>query len=331
MRVKTYIAPTNSEAMELVREGLGDDAIIISSGNTDDGEGVRIIAAVDLTSTPETEAAIEEERENVSELNIEQTVKQALIFHGAPPRLITRLSTVAANADAPNPTLALASALDALFEFSQLSTDTFKAPLMLVGPPGSGKTIVAAKLCTQAKLTKQSVKAISCDTQRAGGVEQFKAFTNILGIDLITVSSSDDLKNHIALDTKTQMQIIDTAATNPYNEIEMVDLHRKIKASHAEPILVIAAGSDPMEVADMVRLYREVGVKRFIATQMDIARRAGSILAAADSASLALCNVSVSAKVSDELIPITPVSLARLIMPYTAETTLNHPNSEAAQ
>ena len=331
MRVKTFTAPTHSEAMKLVREGLGDEAIIIASGSTDDAGGVQIIAAVDTNLSTATENSIKQEPDKSSNLNIEETVRQALTFHGGPSRLISHLSYAAAKADAPNPTMALAAAIDTTFEFSLLDPTKFNGPIMLVGPPGNGKTIVAAKLCTQAKLAKRAVKAISCDTQRAGGIEQFKAFTNILGIELITVATDEALKNHIEQDTNDQMHVIDTAATNPYNEVELDDLYCKIKASQAEPVLVLAAGLDPMVIADMVRFYSDIGVKRFIATQMDIARRAGAILAAADCASLAFCNVSVSPKVSDPLKPISPVSLARLIMPHTDENKLNHPSTEAAQ
>ncbi len=331
MRVKTFTAPTNSLAMELVRAELGDDAIIISSGKTDDGEYVRIVAAIDTTSNAATDSAIEEEPENHADLDIEETVRQALVFHGTPPRLTARLASAAGKADASTPTLALAAALDSLFEFSLLDRQRDPAPLMLIGPPGCGKTIIAAKLCTQAKLIDRPVKAVSCDTQRAGGIEQFKAFTNILGIELITAETAENLKDHIDLDAPTHMQIIDTAATNPYDEAEMDDLDRKIKASRAEPILVLAAGGDPLEIADMARFYADLGVNRFIATRLDIARRMGGILAAADSASLAFCNVSISSKVSDDLKPITAISLARLIMPHTAEPSSNQQNSEAAQ
>ena len=331
MRIKTYMATTNSKAIKLVREGLGDNAIIISSQNTDDGNSVCIVAAVDLTSISEIESTIEEEYEQNSDLDIKETIKQALVFHGTPPRLTSRISDAAAASNAQNPTLALAAALDTLFEFSSLQTNTFKTPFMLIGPPGSGKTTVAAKLCAQASHKNCSIKEISCDTQRAGGVAQFKALTSILGIDIITASKIDDLKSHINLDATTEMQIIDTAATNPYNEMEMANLHQRIAASEAEPILVLAAGTDPIEVADMVQLYRQLGVRRFIVTQMDIARRMGSILTAADSASLALISVSISAKVADGLKPLSPISLARLIMPQTDNHTSNKQNTEATQ
>lgn len=331
MRVKTFTAPTNAEAMEMIRETLGDDAIIVSTGRTEDGREVRIIAAVDLTANPETDLPIEEEPESAADLDREETIRQALTYHGTPPRLVAKLATYAAQAEAANPTMALAAAIDALFDFSPLSRSAKSAPLMLVGPPGSGKTIICAKLCTQAKLASREIVAISCDTQRAGGVEQLKAFTNILEIDLITVDKPHNLQEHVELDAPDKLQIIDTASTNPYSEAEMNDLLKKVEASKAEPVLVLAAGTDPMEIADMARFYQDIGVKRFIVTQMDIARRAGGLLAAADSAQLSFCDVSISPKVADPLKPLTPVSLARLLMPYTDDDTSTHLNTEAAQ
>ncbi len=331
MRIRSFTAPTNTRAMELVRADLGEDAIIISSGKTDDGNDVRIVAAVELHTASEIDGSIVQEPEDNTRLNTEETVRQALVYHSVAPRLISKLSSIAANSGAANPTLALAAAIDTVFNFSSLDVASTPAPLMLVGPPGCGKTIVAAKLCTQAKLAHREINAVSCDTHRAGGVEQLRAFTNILGIELITVDKPESLKQHIDLDAPEKLQIIDTASTNPYNEAEMDDLYRKITASRAEPILVLSAGCDPMEIADMTRFYGDIGVKRFIVTQMDIARRAGGILAAAQGVPLAFCDVSVSPNVSDSLKSLSPVSLARLIMPHTDQDSTNQQNTEAAQ
>ena len=58
---------------------------------------------------------------------------------------------------------------------------------MLVGPPGVGKTLTAAKLIVAAHRRGEAVAAISCDTKRAGGFEQLEAFTRILGLPLAAV------------------------------------------------------------------------------------------------------------------------------------------------
>jgi flagellar biosynthesis protein FlhF len=59
MRLKSYNAPTMAEAMRLVREELGDNAIIVSTQRSSDGQGVRITAALeDPSDDDEIERAI---------------------------------------------------------------------------------------------------------------------------------------------------------------------------------------------------------------------------------------------------------------------------------
>ena len=317
MRIKTCIATTNLEALGLARESLGDNAIIISSKNTGDVNSVRIVAAVNSTSMIKTYTTIEVGHEQFSDLNIKEAVKQALVFHGAMPSLSKLLSNTVA--------------FKTLSRFSLLRTDITKSPRMLVGHPGSGKKFVAEKLYTQFKSKNFPIKEISCDTQLVGGAKHFEAITSTLGIKLVTASKVDDLRSHINLRPSAQVQIIDTTATNPYNDIEMANLRQRIKVIKAEPVLVLTAGSKPMRVADTAQLYREINIKKIIPTQMDTALRIGSILSAADSASLALCSVSFSAKVEDGLKSISSISMARLVMPHTDDSTSNQQNFEATQ
>lgn len=54
MKLKRYLGPTMRQVMALVREELGDDAVIMSTRNTD--EGVEIVAAVDPDSSPKEES-----------------------------------------------------------------------------------------------------------------------------------------------------------------------------------------------------------------------------------------------------------------------------------
>ena len=51
MRLKTFSAPTTAEAMQLVRDEIGDDAIIVSTHRDTDGEAVRIIVSMVQTGS----------------------------------------------------------------------------------------------------------------------------------------------------------------------------------------------------------------------------------------------------------------------------------------
>ena len=82
-------------------------------------------------------------------------------------------------------------------------------------------------------------------------------------------------------------------------------------------MLVLAAGGDALEAADIAREFSRIGATRLVVTRLDMTRRLGSILAAADAGKLSLSDVSINPDVAEGINPINPVSLARLIMPYT--------------
>ena len=58
MRLKTFNARTMSEAMKMVRDHLGEDAIIVSTQRGEGGKGGRLTAALD-GADPEFDAAPE--------------------------------------------------------------------------------------------------------------------------------------------------------------------------------------------------------------------------------------------------------------------------------
>lgn len=58
MKLKRYLGPNMRQVMALVREELGDDAVIMSTRNTD--EGVEIVAAIDPESSMKQEAPLQQ-------------------------------------------------------------------------------------------------------------------------------------------------------------------------------------------------------------------------------------------------------------------------------
>ena len=61
-------------------------------------------------------------------------------------------------------------------------------PLLLVGPPGAGKTLTVARLATRLVMAGITPMVITADGKRAGATEQLAAFTRLLGISLIVAS-----------------------------------------------------------------------------------------------------------------------------------------------
>ncbi|MDD9877239.1 MAG: hypothetical protein OXR84_07335 [Magnetovibrio sp.] len=329
MRVKTFTAETTAAAMDMVRDTLGNDAIIVSTRTATDGS-TSVTAAVE-PATPANED-FEQHEPLVFPDETEGTIRQALTYHGVPPWLANRLAKKAAASGADTAALALAAALDDQFSFLPLAAQWPEGPLLLVGPPGAGKTITAAKLCARERLERRPVAVISTDTKRAGGIEQLAAFTRILDLDLITAPGPADLLDAVeGIDTASTRIVIDTPGLNPFDEEQAAVLIEIAKAARGSVVLVLAAGNDPMEAADLARAYGDLGANRMIVTRLDLARRYGGLLAAAEGAGLGLAEVSISAQVAEGLIPVSPVAMAKLILPHAEDRTDPPESTEATE
>lgn len=327
MRLKTFTASTMGEAMAMVRAALGPEAIIVSSQKVGDGRGVALIAAIDETTPTDVVPISSPLEDDVPD--VVETVRQALTFHGAPERLVERLARAAGALEARDVTLAFAGAVDAGFAFRPLGEADKDRPTMLVGPPGAGKTITTAKLAARAVLAKRPVSVVSTDTQRAGGVEQLAAFTRILGLDLATAATAAALAAAVAANPAGVRVYVDTPGTNAFDDAEMERLAAFVDMAKAEPVLILPAGGDAMETAEIAAAFARLGAKRMIVTRLDAARRLGSILAAADAAHLSFAHVSVTPHVANGLAPINPVSLARLILPRSEPASPSSQLTEA--
>ncbi|MFN3076618.1 MAG: GTP-binding protein, partial [Alphaproteobacteria bacterium] len=184
MRLKCYTADSMAEAMQMIRDELGDDAIIISTQRGSGGKGVRITAALEMPIQEDDDVIQEVITGQIPSRTLD-AVREALVFHGAPAVLIEKLLAAARPLDGHRPVDAVAAALDAAFNFAPLPERTSPRPFLLMGPPGAGKTVTVAKLAARSRLKGRSVSVISADTVRAGAVEQLAAFTRILDVELI--------------------------------------------------------------------------------------------------------------------------------------------------
>ena len=186
---------------------------------------------------------------------------------------------------------------------------------MLVEAPGAGKTITATKLAAHAKLNGHSIFIATTKVKRAGGIEQLQAFTCILGLDLVAVTSAKELQLYIAQIQQADVPIFDTSGVNPFDDDDMQMIHEYALAVNAKILFVMATGADAMETADTARAFSDLEAKRMIISRLDMTRRLGGILAAALVGRIAIANVSVNPSVADGLSQINPVSLAHLIIP----------------
>lgn len=311
MRLRTFNAPTMTQVMAQVRETLGDDAVIVSTYESRRGRGITVTAARDDAEEDAQLQAVLEQAPDLSPRH--ESIAQALAYHGVPAGLAERLVSAACQVDTDDPSLALAATLDARFTFAHLP-DEPGAPALLVGPPGAGKTVTAIKMAARRVMAGKPVHLITTDSVRSGAYEQLAAFAELMDAPLRKAATPDELRTELDKAAPGTQTIVDTPGTNPFNDTETSDLAKFISAAGTDPVLVMAAGVDPLEAADMARVFGSLGACRLHVTRVDAARRLGSVLSAADAQSMTLCEISVTAFVAKGLSPINPVSLSRLLL-----------------
>jgi flagellar biosynthesis protein FlhF len=305
--------------MAEVRKILGENAVIIAT--REEGDGVRITAALDDTSLPpppppSPPVSLQDEYPDAEGLDdVMDIVVKALEQHAVPRDLIERLTDTLQAFDLEDPVLALAAALDTSFTFHPLPEGKATRPLIFVGPPGAGKTLTVAKVATKLAMKGEQVSVITMDTERAGGIDQLAAFTRLLKVDLLEVEDAASLPDAITMKREAYQVLVDTAGQNPFDAVAIGNLGRMIAKTGAEAVLVMPAGLDANESAEIATIFQAAGATRLLITRLDMARRFGNLLAAAHRSRLRFCESSNASSVTVPLLPLNAAELARLLLP----------------
>lgn len=312
MRLRSFTAETLPDAMHLVREALGLDAVILSTEELGGALGVKVTAGLDSDADDDFELQSPEETvETVDDL------ADILDYHQVPPPLANRLLSNASGLSAGDNIMALAGALDGAFDFAPLPSADSKRPVMIIGPSGSGKTATAAKLCAMVRLAGREATLITMDGDKAGGMSQAETFAAALEVTLHRADDRDHLTGLVAQTPKDHLTIIDTPGVSPYDEAALRELRATAEAVSAQSILALPSGGDCYEQAESALAYRETGARHLIMTRLDSSRRYGGLICAAHAGRFSLTAVGISAQIGGGLAPINPVSLARLLQPTT--------------
>lgn len=311
MLLRSFKASTMQEAMQLVRDALGHDAVIVSSHVSKRGRGVQLMAALD---SPEADlellAVVDDQCELLDEPH---PLHSALTFHALPEAMVRRLCKAAAVFNELEPSASLGQVLEHYFSFATLDISA-DAPIMLVGPSGAGKTTLAAKLATRAVLAGKSTHIVTTDTIRAGAVAQLAAYAKLLEQPLVCTGRPDEFAGAVADADPESLVIVDTPGANPFDRGEIDDLARFIDAVPCTPVLVMPGGTDTSEAAEIAANFARLPIEKMVVTRLDASRRLGNMLAAAEAADVSLTEASISPSIGQGLYPLKPLTLAHLLL-----------------
>jgi len=276
MKIKKFKAKNFSEALDMVKKELSEDAIILS---TEEKKGIKpfveVTAAVDYDNAPNSHYGPQGNQiEQPAAANSVQTQPKAeapafdnKLYEikneiGSLRELMENMKNTGYNFSLPREKRAIMNFLsersireefalricekarDVKHLSSLIAADikvktgqTNKKAVMLIGPTGVGKTTTIAKLSARAMKEGKKVAIVNLDTYRIGAVEQIRIYARIMGIPLSIVASAQELEKSVTKSLESRdVVFIDTTGRNPRDE------------DHIKEILSICRMSIPVEL-----------------------------------------------------------------------------------
>lgn len=341
MRLRSFTASSMPGAIQMVREELGENAIIIASEQLEP-KGIKVTAAIEEDDAPasiNTASRSTQKTETQGARpgsNLRFTLQNTLRFHNLPELFIAKIMQKISDkelaaieelleiggqlASGRAERMALEKMLGHLFRFAPLKFSGQPIRIMLAGSPGIGKTFTIAKVASRLAMDGQPFAVITTDNKRAGGIEQLKAYTDILQTKLHVASSQKVLAQTLSDIPGDHHVLIDTAGCNAYSPEQMAELAQLAQLKAIEPILVMAAGGDSLEAIDTVEPFSALPIERLLVTRADTARRFGSVLAVAAAYGFAFGGISASSSIADKLQNADSTYLAELLLQYQLQT-----------
>lgn len=312
MRVRVVRARTMAEAIRKLTEELGPDAVLLSSRRVSGGfeatAGLEPDAPEEplMAVLPTSSSAIVPGDQNQGWLDavrpspvVPAGDAAAIAFHGIPAELRDRLLT--------GP---LEAMLAAALRFGRLP-ELGSRPLLLVGPPGAGKTLTTMKLAARHVLSGGAPPLIiNTDHQRPGAAGQLMGVTELLNATLVQAQNPAAALQAIALRPPGGAVLIDTPGVDPFDPDQARLLLSLIATTRAHVALVLPCGLDPAEASELGRAFHALGATYLVPTRLDAGRRLGGILSAAATADLVLSEAGASNLISEGLMSLSSEWLA---------------------
>ena len=322
MRMKMFAAESFEAAKAMIFAEMGEDAIILSEREVPGGVEVR--AATDKLGG----GMVPSEPRFVARLNrnngagrpqdnpLRNRVRDALIWHGAPERFAERVADAGLpmSAKSQDPAEIMASGLDALITCDPIPAMPTR-DIILVGPPGHGRTATAAKMTRRAAVTNAQILPVAADLDATAGGAQLAAYLELEQRQIRSASTPDILFDTLRTARSDGYRcVIDLPAIVPFDEEDLASLKDLINVIDAEPVLVMSAEGHPDDQAEAARAFAALGIRRAIVTKLDVTRRRGGIVAALSGAGIAFAHLAVTPFIGGGLVPAAPGRLSRILL-----------------
>lgn len=343
MQIKIFTAPRLHEALALVRQGLGPDAIVLDrmEGVGRDGERVWHVHAalddeeVDRQKNDKVDKAKPEvqtthiHKMEASMHRLERIVEglgrkeEEHLRHAMPDK-----ATQAAFDHLVTLGVAPAYAFDlaedyasheptgaAMLQWGERIKPSDKPVVMLLaGPSGAGKTLLAAKLATYYSMRGVRVGLLSTDVDRMGGSDVLKAYADILGVPFATLRGVDDVPVALNVTDSAQLLLVDSEGWNIHRLSKMKKQSVVWDALHCtHRVLVVPANMDESDGMELLLAAETFQMSEIAFTKLDETSRPGKIINWAMASKFKLSYGVFGSEVPGQMGWLTPKALTALL------------------
>jgi len=343
MQVKVFSATKLHEALSQVRQDFGPDAVIMDrlEGMDEDGNRIwHVHAALDYEDKVETKAKVETHPPEQTSTDSTRLFKASMarlekIVEGLGRQESSTLREAIDDHDSRlafdhlvQMGVAPTYAFDMVDDFVQrrpISASVLRwserivpkekpATVLLTGPSGAGKTTLLAKLATHYSLKGVRVAVLSTDTNRMGGTDMLKSYSEILGIPFFTIRTQADVEEALDATKSAQLLLVDSEGWNVRRKSgirKQCELWDEIPFTHR--VLVVPANMDEMDGMEILERAGTLEVNRLAFTKLDETSRPGKIVNWAAAFGIDLSYCSFGPEVPEQMGWLTPQALTALL------------------
>lgn len=184
--------------------------------------------------------------------------------------------------------------------------------VVLVGPPGSGKTTTLAKLAVVAGVSQGLPTAIiSTDSFRVAAADQLRSYAAILGLPFDCTETPGDLLRSLDAHRNKRLVLIDTPGYG-YGEADLAAEWARFfrSRSEIEVQLVLSASTRFRDLESALAFWSSYSLSRLIFTRIDEASGCGALLALAMNSGLPVSFLCTGQSVPED---IEPAAISRLV------------------
>ena len=344
MQIKVFSAPKMHEALALVREDFGSDAVILDRIEAVNAQGEkewRVHAALDteledaVKKTAVAKPAVDEAVQANLEASMQRLEKIAASLGNRDVEQYRQAISKAHVQVAFDHLLAMGVSAINAFEMADayakhqpvtlgtlrwakaFSAKQERRVVLFSGPNGAGKTLLAAKLATHYSLKGISVVLMTTDTQRIGGSEVLNAYAEVLGIPLFIIRNQEDAKQAHEATKTAQLVLIDSEGWNNRHASVLrsqIVLWDSLGCTHRT--MVMPASLDEADGLAMLKRAQAMAMTQIAFTKLDETTRPGKIVNWAEASRMPMSYCSFGAEVPGQMGWLSPKALTAILVKH---------------